>query len=320
MRRALLISLSALLVTAAAGAAIAADMPVKARPARAPVATSDWLFEIGGRYWYSSATNRYNYYADGTTANRVSRLSYDGLSAHTGEAFFRLDSPYRIFVKGYAGAGNITRGTLYDEDYPPGVVPYSKTESDAKGFLDYVSGDLGYTLFDGRGAQNRPAMRVGAFAGVHYWREKATGYGCDQIGGGNICDAGNQIPKSIAVISEEDKWTALRLGAVADFYLTRDLKLTVDAAYARVHQNAVDTHLFTLGTTPSSGNGHGFELESLVSYQLTRSFNIGIGGRWWHYETKLNDNNGQLLEYKTDRFGAFVQGSMKFGGDSRAFD
>lgn len=312
MRRSSIIALSFFLVTAVTGSAIAADIPMKARPGAAPIITPDWLFEVGGRYWYSSATNRYNYYADSTTANRVSRLSYDGLSAHTGEAFFRLDSPYRFFAKGYAGTGKITRGTLYDEDYPPAVVPYSKTESDAKGFLDYVSGDLGYTLFDGR-AQSGPAMRLGAFAGVHYWREKTTARGCDQIGGGNVCDAGNQIPKSVLVISEESKWTALRLGAVADFYLTQDLKLTVDAAYARVRQKAVDIHYFTLGVTPSDGWGHGFELESLISYQVTQSFNIGVGGRWWHYETKLNDPTGQLLEYKTDRFGVFVQGSMKFG-------
>ena len=86
--------------------------------------------------------------------------------------------------------------------------------------------------------------------------------------------------------------------------------------YARVSQKAVDTHYFTLGATDSSGKGHGFELEGLVKCQLTRAFNVRVGGRWWHYETNLNDPNSQLLEYKTDRFGVFVQGSMKFGGDS----
>ena len=251
MRRALLVSLSALLVTAAAGTAIAADMPIKARPGRAPILTPDWLFEVGGRYWYSSATNRYNYYADATTATRVSRLSYDGMSAHTGEVFARLDSPYRVFVKGYAGAGKVTRGVLYDEDYPPAVIPYTKTESDVRGTLGYVSGDLGYTLFDGRAAQSGPPMRIGAFVGVHYWRENVVAYGCDQIGGGAVCAGGGQISKSVAVVSEENKWTALRLGAVADFYLTQDLTLTLDAAYARVSQKAVDTHFFTLGATDS---------------------------------------------------------------------
>lgn len=318
MRRALLVSLSALFLIAAAAPSFAADMPMKARP-RAPIATPDWLFEIGGRYWYSSSTNRYDYYADSTTANRVSRLSYDGMSAHTGEAFFRLDSPYRIFLKGYGGLGKITRGTMYDEDYPPAVVPYSKTQSDIEGSLSYLSGDLGYTLFDGRGAQSGPAIRIGAFAGIHYWREKQKAFGCEQIGGGNVCDAGNTIPNSVNVITEEDKWTALRLGAVADFYLNRDLTLTIDAAYARVRQNAVDIHFFTLGATPSNGWGHGLELEALISYQLTNTFNVGVGGRWWHYQTSLNDNNNQLLEYKTDRYGVFVQGSMKFGGGSRAF-
>lgn len=315
MRGTLFIALSFSILTAATGNALAADMPIKAPLRSTPIIAPDWLFEVGARYWYSSATNRYDYYADATTAQRVSRLSYDGLSAHSGEAFFRLDSPYRVFLKGFAGTGKIVRGTMYDEDYPPAVVPYSKTQSDVKGFLDYVSGDVGYTLFDGRRGQSGPAIRVGAFAGVHHWREKSPAYGCVQIGGGNVCDAGNEIPNSVLVISEESKWTALRLGGVVDFYLTRDLTLTVDAAYARVRQKAVDIHVFTLGATPSSGNGHGFELEGLVNYQVTPSFNVGVGGRWWHYETKLNDPNSQLLEYKTDRFGVFVQGSFKFGAN-----
>ncbi len=318
MRR-LLISLSVLLATAVAAPALAADMPMKARP-RAPIAAPDWLFELGGRYWYSSATNRYDYYADATTAQRVSRLSYDGMTAHTGEIFGRLDSPYRIFVKGYAGGGGITRGTLYDEDYPPAVVPYTKTQSDIKSTLIYASGDLGYTLFDGRNASNGMAVRFGAFAGFHYWRESATARGCVQIGGGNVCDPGNEIAPSVAVISEEDKWTALRLGGVADVYLTPRLTLTVDAAYARVSQKAVDTHYFTFGAMSSSGKGHGFELESVVNYKLTQAFNLGVGGRWWHYETSLNDPNSQLLKYKTDRYGVFVQGSYKFGAGGRAYD
>lgn len=317
MRATSLLVFAALATAALSGPTLAADMPVKALKAPPPPLAPSWLFEVGGRYWYSSATNRYDYYNDATTAQRNSRLSYDGMSTHSGEIFGRLDSPYRFFLKGYAGAGNITRGTLYDEDYPPAVVPYSKTQSDIEGSLSYYSGDLGYTVFEGRGLGSGQSLRVGAFAGIHYWRETAVARGCVQIGGGNVCDAGNEIANTITVIQEEDKWTAYRFGGVVDYWMTQRLKLTVDAAYVRVYQRAVDTHFFTLGVTPAYGKGNGVELEALVSYDITQSFNIGVGGRWWHYETDLNDNNNQLIKYKTDRFGAFVQGSYKFDVASR---
>jgi hypothetical protein len=81
------------------------------------------VWEFGGRYWYSSGKNWYNYYGDTTTSLLVSRLSYQGMTGQSGEAFFRVDSfsgsLKGVFVKGYAGGGAITNGTFIDEDFPP---------------------------------------------------------------------------------------------------------------------------------------------------------------------------------------------------------
>jgi hypothetical protein len=39
-----------------------------------------------------------------------------------------------------------------------------------------------------------------------------------------------------------------------------------------------------------------------------------VGGRWWHYHTNATDQVfNSLLKYTTERYGVFVQGSVKFG-------
>ena len=41
------------------------------------------------------------------------------------------------------------------------------------------------------------------------------------------------------------------------------------------------------------------------------AFNIGVGGRWWHLDTRAIDSFDQLLTYNTDRYGVFVQAGVK---------
>ena len=56
----------------------------------------------------------------------------------------------------------------------------------------------------------------------------------------------------------------------------------------------------------------GSRLESILKYQVTDKFNVGVGARWWHFKTDAIDTFNQLLKYETDRYGMFVQGSYKF--------
>jgi hypothetical protein len=293
----------------------AADVPVAPIYQPAPVA-SPWVVEVGARYWYSSGKNRYNFYDPAVPSQLNSRLTYDGMRANAGEGFFRIDSPWGIFAKGYFGGGSIFSGHLYDEDFPPLTVPYSQTVSDLKSPLTYAQVDGGFTFYDGRfGPFVGPRVRFGAFAGWHYWHERADAYGCTQVAGNPfICAGATALPTSVLVVTEEDKWNALRIGAVADLWLTPALKLTLDAAYARVWQKATDTHHFTLGPDPSNGQGNGLQLEGILNYQITDIFNVGVGGRWWHFQTNATDTlfNTQL-KYTTERYGVFVQGSVKFG-------
>src|SRR5262249_54194984 len=159
--------------------------------------------------------------------------------ANSGEVYFRGGLKWGLFVKGFAGAGAISGGTLIDEDFPPATVPYSRTTSDASGSLNYGTLDVGYSPF------RYPAGRLGFFAGYGRWHESINAAGCTQVGGNpEICAP--PLAPSITVVNEADTWNLLRLGATADAMLGEHFKLTADAAYVRAFQNAVDNHFFTL--------------------------------------------------------------------------
>jgi hypothetical protein len=296
----------------------AADLGVRPIYKAVPAA---WVWEVGARYMYSSGKNWYDLYNDPTPAQLNSRLTYDGLRANSGEAFFRVDSPSAWFVKGYYGAGGIGRSnTLYDEDFPPAVSPYSKTVSETKGNLQYGNLDFGYAFYDSRGVATSTPVRFGAFLGYHYWREKVDAFGCTQIASGAPCAVGAVLPTravgpGVLVVTEQDTWNSFRAGGMVDIWFTHALKLTAEAAYARVWQKALDTHYLTFGSDPASGKGNGIQLEGILSYQVTELFNVGLGARWWHFNTTANETvfGGQLLKYQTERYGVFLQGSVKLG-------
>jgi hypothetical protein len=112
--------------------------------------------------------------------------------------------------------------------------------------------------------------------------------------------------------------------------ITDRFTLTADAAwipYARL--NARDFHWLRIGTsfngpTPEDGNGFSTQLEAILSYNVTRQFSVGIGGRYWRFEPKSNGSahfevsgiDGgfpQPINFKTERYGGFVQASYIFG-------
>jgi outer membrane protease len=289
--------------------------------APAPISRT-FEFEVGGRTWYSSGKLAKNLYdVPGGDQSLLSRLTYGGMSAHTGEVFARADNATGIFVKGYAGLGNLGKGSLNDEDFPPGIDPYSSTRSDQRsGHLSYLSVDLGYGISEG------PRYRVGAFVGYHYLAEQVNAFGCSQVATNPFVCA-PVIPASVTVISEDAKWNAVRVGLAADVKITDRLKLAVDAAwipYATI--KAADTHWLRLGVDfsgpiPESGTGSGAQIEAALSYQFTHAFSFGVGARYWHMETRGNADFGtviagaspQPVNFVTDRFGAYLQAAYRFG-------
>lgn len=270
---------------------------------QAPTSLQNTGIALGTRYWYSTARNAYNYYADPTSALLVSRLTYDGLSAHSGEIFFRADTPLGIFVKGTIGAGSIAGGRLSDEDFPPLTTPYSQTTSSTIGNLSFGTIDLGYSIF------KQPNARVGAFVGYGRWNESVRALGCTQLASSSICSP--PLDASAVGIKETDHWDLVRLGLSGEMLISERWKLSADAAYVWARQRALDQHYFTFGADPASGKGSGYQLEALLSYQVSEKFSVGAGGRLWHLETSGLDSVNQMLSYQTQRYGAFVEATMK---------
>ena len=286
-----------------------------------------YSFEFGARYWYSTGKLAKDLSDDPRfSTDLVSRLTYDGLSAHSFEAFGKIGLPSNLFVKGYAGLSGLRKGTLNDEDFPPLTFPYSSTMSDQRGGqLNYATADLGY------GFAVNPNTGVSLFAGYSYVGEKVNAYGCGQIGSNPfICVP--TIGSSVLAITEDAHWHAARLGVGVEFKPFDRLTLSMDAAWLPVVQlRSHDTHWLRLGATfgsfsgpiPETASGTGFQLEALLAYQVWDCFSVGLGGRYWRFDARgnadleqmivgLTDPVSQPIEFVSERYGMFLQGSYKF--------
>jgi hypothetical protein len=298
-----------------------------------PGAATGWEFEGGGRYFGSWG----QFHKDMGYINSAmlpslttqSRLNYEDMQTNSGEFFGRIETPWNLFVKGYVGGGSINNGHMNDEDAiffitPPPIGGYENTLSPA------VTGDIHYGAIDGgydflRGA----GYKVGAFAGYFHLNQEMNAFGCAPISFINCTP--NPVPTSGSpVITETDKWDAVRIGIAAEAMLTERVKISLDAAYLPwVWFNGLDQHF--IGNTgvlaeifSASGKGSGVQLEALLSYYVTPQWSVGLGGRYWGMWTTTGQYNctvGCPAEFLTpttnfkaqvEQIGAFVQTSYKF--------
>jgi len=273
---------------------------------------------VAARYWYGMGNVSKDLY--GLTRDTLnSQLTYDGVQAHALELTTRLDHTSGLFWKGYLGGGFLTGGHLQDEDFPPGITPYSSTNSTLQ-----TQPSLGYFSFDAGGALVRGTdFRVDAFVGYHYLHERLKAYGCTQTASNpDVCAGG--IPDSVAVIVEDDTWQAVRVGLNADLPLFDRWRLNLEGAYLPyVWMDGSDNHLLRTDIgrpVREDGHGWGYQLEALLSYQLTDAISLGVGARYWHFESKGAAHfeeifvNGveQPLDFKANLYGGFLQGSYRF--------
>jgi outer membrane protease len=303
----------------------------------APASAGDWAFhgleapatftgEAGLRFWSGKAKTGKNLYDIGGAA-LVSRLTYDNLSIFSAEAYGRFDLNTGWFLKGLIGGGGFRKGTLTDEDFPPGIAPYSATLSTLDdSFPLYGSVDVGYNVFRG------PDFRLGAFLGYNYMREVVSADGCGQIATNPFICGFFPIPATIKGITQQNNWSSLRVGLNGEVDVTSRLALNLDAAWLPVVLlNGTDAHWLRISTfpgdfsgpVPEDGTGWGYQLEGVLSYRVTNSLSVGIGGRYWHMQTKgLTHFEGhvngfqafpQPVDWKSDNYGVFLQTGLKFG-------
>lgn len=320
--------------------AFAADLPVipSLPPLAAPLTPAPDIeyfvsdphpavaYEVGARYWLGEAKSGKSLYGAPVLNSMVSRLTYSDMTTNSGEIYGRISSSYGWFLKGYLGLGAMSSGSLQDEDFPPGITPYSSTISQQRGgWLDYASADVGYDFV--RGGD----FNLGAFVGYHFFNEVVDAYGCAQTAGNpDVCQP--TIPGGIEVITQNNKWQSVRVGLNGSLTFAERFKFTADAAWLPyVALFGADSHLLRIGNqvgdftgaVPETGTGMGYQFEASLSYQVTPRASVGVGGRYWHMQTNgSSDFAGhvvgqnafdQPVSWKTDIFGVFVQASYKFG-------
>jgi hypothetical protein len=313
---------------------LAPEQPVHVPPPPQPYPTAfpvdepsllPFRIEFGGRYWYSSGSLAKNLFdLPQSSAGVVSRLTYDGLSAHTAEIFGRLDHPVGLMLKGHIGLAGLRSGSLNDEDFAPFIEPYSSTMSGQRdGKLHYATADVGYTFW------RSPFLSFAGFAGYNYLGEKVNAYGCDQAATNPfICVP--SISANVLAITEDASFHSMRLGIAAEFRFFDRFKLSAEAAWLPlVKVNATDTHWLRLGNQdgdfrgpiPEGGRGDGVQLEAVLSFQANKHFSLGVGARYWQMETEGTAEfagnvvgfvaSSQPVKFETERYGLFVQGAYR---------
>jgi opacity protein-like surface antigen/outer membrane protease len=283
---------------------------------------SNWEFDAGSRTWLSTGTIGApqplidTAPSPGLNGNRLaSRLIYGDLDAVSGETYARVDHASGWFVKGFLGAGGIFDGNLHDEDFPTGKPPaYSNGLSLISGNLGYADIDLGYAVL------RAPGAKFGPFVGYNYYTQHVNGY----------CPGSPCLPND-HVISEDDHFNSVRVGLSAEYMLTDRLKFISDAAYVPwTSFGGLDTHVSRRLLLPESASaGDGVMLEASLGYDITDGWNVGIGGRYWAWNTKTGTSTFEFVSaftppsvsnarYTTERYGFFVQTGYHWGDTTPA--
>lgn len=292
----------------------AKDTPASMSAADEPPFVPGWEFDVGARFWYSSG--RYQN-QNGSPNQLVSRLTYRDVTGQSGELFARADAPFGVFVKGFVGAGGLSRGKMYDEDWglnsELGAVPtgFEVTESDLNGTLHYITGDVGYNVMRGRD------HKVGVFVGYNRYETAMNAMGCNQLvaTSSGVCSQ-PPIPPTTNGISQIDAWQSVRLGVSAEAKVWDRLKIAGDFAWLPyVKYDGLDIHRVRNIYFPISGTGQGVQAEMILTYMATEKFGIGVGARYWSmwsYYAAQTDVPSNIFEVETNRYGVFLQASYKF--------
>jgi hypothetical protein len=303
----------------------------------APLRAGEWAYrpferppftytaDFALRFWFGRTNTAKNLY-DISGAYLVSRLTYGDLAIFAAEAYTRFDFDRRWFVKGYVGGGTLRKGSLKDEDFPPVIAPYSATLSvQENGTPIYGSGDIGVNVIFG------PDWRIGLFGGLHYMNQNVSAFGCTQISfNPSICGP-SPIPNPIEVITQNNNWYSVRLGIDGAVELGR-FRFSGEAAWLpSVRVYGSDAHWLRIGNfpgdfsgpIPEDGKGSGFQLEGFIAYRVIDGVSVGIGGRYWHMQTRGQTHFEQHIigfpalpqpvEWRTDNLGFFLQLNVKAG-------
>ncbi|MFG1418970.1 outer membrane beta-barrel protein [Xanthobacter sp. V0B-10] len=287
---------------------------------KAPQPPAGWSTEVGARAFLSTGRQQKDLMSPLPPDRLNSRLIYEDTTGRSLETFFRFENKDGLFLKGFAGLGTLSGGSLYDEDFPAEVV-YSNTLSSLRnGQLAYGGLDVGYDILRQSGGS------LGAFVGYRALYQSVNGFGCRQIASDLTCAVQSAASEPALLdnlgLSETETWQGVALGLNTRLALSERLRLEVNAAYLPyVTRSSMDNHWFRADINPQveSGSGWGAQIEAVLSYAVTDRLDVGLGGRYWFMTTDSASTQfpGTLfrspMTFYTERYGAFLQASYRFG-------
>ena len=178
------------------------------------------------------------------------------------------------------------------------------------------------------------SFKLGAFVGFSYFEERWDSFGCTQIGGpGNGCSP--PFPDNLIVGTENVRWDAVRVGLNGKTKLSDHLSFSANLAYLPYAEfTGRDNHLLRFNTLyiDQAGTGEGVQVEGMFDYQMSHSFSVGLGGRYWAWWTR--DAAGDMFaggpggpspfflgdRYDTNRWGGFMQAAWHYDAEDAPAD
>jgi opacity protein-like surface antigen len=291
---------------------------------------SDYEIEAGVRYVYGWGQFKKDLGGlvggPAPANNLISRLTYTDMRTNSGELYGRVDTPNNFMVKGFIGLGSGKNGHMNDEDFQIGgaLLNYSNTVTQPiKDKITYGTIDLGYNWIEG------PGYKATSFVGYNRFRSNMDGFGCISIAAANCPPPG--VPSTGApIITEHDTWQSLRIGTSGEVTIMPQWTLSGEVAYLPyVKFNGADHHNFgnsgvVAEIFPESGHGRGVQVETYLAYEVTKQWELGIGGRYWSMWTTKGqtDCNGgalcpvatpqQFMRFSAEQASVFLQATYKF--------
>jgi len=203
-----------------------------------------------------------------------------GVTSHTVELVGTLeDTTTNAFVRSYVGLGRNVDG----------AAEFSGFDMD-----DYQETSLGYLVVDGGWqlatfANNQ--VRLKGFLGYQY-----------------LSDNISALYQTISV-EQEREWHAMRLGLSADGDLGQRIGWSVDVAGVPWSYNRVETW--------ESDWAWGVEADAMLNVDLTRNWQMGVGGRYWWLHSNFDRRyvyTGEkvVLDQNYSRYGVLLESKYTF--------
>ena len=288
----------------------------------APQIANDLSGEFGTRVGWSGGKFAKNLWDPTNKSQLNSRLTWEGQDGLALETFARLDHTSGVFAKGLIGGVGISSSKMSDEDFPPGISPYSKTTDTTKNGRDlYATVDLGYNFLSNNNG------KLGAFIGYNHYEQNLRSYGCTQVATNNNVCGTVKFTNDNLTLGENERWNSMRLGLNGEYMITDRLKIMGDAAWLPVsNMTSNDNHWLRANINPLKEVGDSsknYQLEAVLSYKVTEKVSLGVGARHWHFEASGHTQFPGVaatspMKFKSDRTTIFTQLSYTFGDEKAA--